>query len=376
VGADEAELQELVEAVVVPETWFFRDVEALRAMTRAVCEAWLPSHPAGALRVLSMPCSTGEEPYSLAMALLDAGIAEQRFGIDALDISERALARARTGVYRSNSFRGAELSYRDRHFQRVGDGYLLSRRVRDRVHFQKGNLLGENLLASAAVYDIVFCRNVLIYFEPEAQQHVLRRLTRLLAPQGLLFVGPSETRLFLSGPFVSAGVPFAFAFRKAASDVQKRREDIVSTRASGNARLDLPPWPAAAANVVSPPAQELRACAPASLEQALQYANQGKLREAENMCRAHLRAHGPSAQGFHLLGLLSEAAGKAEAAIEHHRKALYLEPDHEETLLHLALLLQTRGELAAAEHLRKRASRIVRARAPASFDPTRSGGAK
>src|SRR5712671_4623467 len=94
VNASQTELQELVEAVVIPETWFFRDRDAFAAMARMANEEWLANHPQGVLRLLSLPCSTGEEPYSMAMALLDTGFPADRFRIDAVDISARALARA------------------------------------------------------------------------------------------------------------------------------------------------------------------------------------------------------------------------------------------------------------------------------------------
>jgi chemotaxis protein methyltransferase WspC len=88
------EWNELVESLVVTETWFFRDPAVLAAFVRLVVEDWLPAHPAVPLRLLSIPCASGEEPYSLVMALLDAGVAPERFLIDAVDISARALARA------------------------------------------------------------------------------------------------------------------------------------------------------------------------------------------------------------------------------------------------------------------------------------------
>ena len=86
------ELQALIEAVVVPETWFFRDRHAFVALARLAREEWLPSHREGALALLSLPCSTGEEPYSMAMALLDADVPANRFRVDAVDISTRSLA--------------------------------------------------------------------------------------------------------------------------------------------------------------------------------------------------------------------------------------------------------------------------------------------
>ncbi len=93
------ELQELTECVVVPETWFFRDEEAFAVLGRISAD-WLLRHPASTLRALSVPCSTGEEPYSIAMTLQDAGLPRKQIAVDAVDISVRAmLARARRGVY-------------------------------------------------------------------------------------------------------------------------------------------------------------------------------------------------------------------------------------------------------------------------------------
>src|SRR5690349_16378916 len=88
------EMQELIDAVVVPETWFFRDRDAFKGLTSFALGEWLPANAEGVLRVLSLPCATGEEPFSIAMALLDAGFPEHRLHIDAIDISLRVIAAA------------------------------------------------------------------------------------------------------------------------------------------------------------------------------------------------------------------------------------------------------------------------------------------
>src|SRR5262245_34745751 len=120
------ELQALVEAVVVPETWFFRYPESFAALGRLAFER-LPALAGGrALRILSLPCSTGEEPFSIVMALLDAGLAPGLFQVDAVDISERVLERARQGMYGRNSFRGDDLGFRERYFIPTGEGHTLA----------------------------------------------------------------------------------------------------------------------------------------------------------------------------------------------------------------------------------------------------------
>src|SRR5262245_6554834 len=158
------EWNELMESVVVTETWFFRDRGPFAALVRVARDpaaAGLTGHPARTLRLLSVPCSSGEEPYSLVMALVDGGIPTNRFSVDAADISPRALARARQGLYGKNSFRGKDLAYRKRHFQATSEGFVLSPAIRNRVHFYEANLFSHDFLGGKARYDIIFCRNLL-----------------------------------------------------------------------------------------------------------------------------------------------------------------------------------------------------------------------
>ena len=143
--ASRTELQELIEAVVVPETWFFRDPEAFAAMVRLARAEWLANHATGVLRLLSLPCSTGEEPYSMAMALLDAGFPVDRFRIEAIDISARSLAWAERGVYGKNSFRGSEMAFRGRYFSLTAHGHQLVDSVRRCVKFKQNNLFDVRL---------------------------------------------------------------------------------------------------------------------------------------------------------------------------------------------------------------------------------------
>src|SRR5437867_5180284 len=171
-----AEWKELIESVVVTETWFFRDREPFSALVRLVLDHWAPAHPTGTVRLLSIPCSSGEEPYSMAMALLDAGLSGPRFQIDAVDISGRILVRAKRGVYGKNSFRGKDLAFRDRYFKPAKDGFVLDPKIRNAVRFRQDNILSATCLAGEAKYDFIFCRNLLIYFDRPTQQKALAKL--------------------------------------------------------------------------------------------------------------------------------------------------------------------------------------------------------
>ncbi|MBR8198617.1 CheR family methyltransferase, partial [Burkholderia cenocepacia] len=211
-NASADERRALIELFVVPETWFFRDREAFATLARLAAER-LAAMPGRVIRVLSAPCSTGEEPYSAAMALLDAGLEPASFTIDAIDLSARAIEQARLGCYGRNAFRGTATEFRTRYFTPTRDGWLLDERVRACVQFSHANLV-EPVTDTGIRYDFVFCRNVLIYFDRDAQDRVIRSLDARLADDGMLFVGPAETGVAMRHGMRSARVPLAFAFHR------------------------------------------------------------------------------------------------------------------------------------------------------------------
>ncbi len=373
VRASGNELQALIEAVVVPETWFFRDNNAFAALARMAYQEWLPAHPQGMLSLLSLPCSTGEEPYSMAMALLDAGIPANRFRVDAVDISTRNLAQGVRGVYGKNSFRGQDLRFRDRHFDRTADGYRVNEMVRRQVRFQQGNLFAAGLLPGTAIYDVIFCRNVLIYFDRPTQDRALEVLNRLLHARGILFVAPAETGLPASHGLVSTNEPLAFAFRKAgvAPPTLPRKATLAGQLLAPRRLTARPPGASRAGRAAS---STLTVAVPAGLArdlpftpsvdlaadlgEATQLADQGHFVEAAKFCEEHLRRHGPSAIAFYLMGLVRDATGNHSEAATYYRKALYLDSNHYDAQIHLALLMDKQGDPAGAQVLRNRARRL------------------
>src|SRR5207248_5723916 len=136
----------------VPEAWFFRGGGLFEALARRV--AALP--PARPFRALSLPCGSGEEPYSLAMALLEAGVPPGRWTTEGVDISARVVEAARRGVYRELSFRQTAPGLRDRYFRPVPGGWELSPGVRGRAHFRVGNVVDPGLLPDGSgAFDLV-----------------------------------------------------------------------------------------------------------------------------------------------------------------------------------------------------------------------------
>lgn len=350
------EWNHLVEAVVITETWFFRDRQAFSAMTNMILLDWLPKKATGRVNILSLPCSSGEEPYSIAMSLLDAGVPAGRFSIDAVDLSQRALAKATAGVYSKNSFRGQDLSYRERHFKPEGDGYLLKQSVRDCVKFQQTNLLSDTFNLGVACYDFIFCRNLLIYFDRETQHRAFAKLESLLARGGTLFVGPAEVPLALENNFSPVNLPMAFACRRGADGAQARRATTTARALKPPSRAPAAPPAAASPTVKVKPAESAKPALD-HLAMARELADGGKLEEATRVCHAHLDQHGASVQAYYLLGVIHDAQG-SPVAQEFYRKALYLDPNHYESLLQMALLAEKNGDAGTARNLRRRAQRL------------------
>lgn len=240
VVSDEAELAALVQGLTTNKTFFFRDAaqfavlrekvvpELVEARNRDVVRSWSAvsqvknggRHPALSIRMWSLGCSTGEEAYSLAFTLLDTVRYPKAWKLEVVgtDISEKVLEAARRGVYTDDAMREMEPEVRDRHMSRVDDGWRVKDDARAIVSFNRGNLKelsapegGRKLTLTgmdgkaaqfdaAGCFDVVFCRNVMIYFDREAQQRLVDALYDCIRPGGYLFTGDSEPlHLFMHG---------------------------------------------------------------------------------------------------------------------------------------------------------------------------------
>jgi len=177
----------LIEHTVVGETYFYRHPEQIAALQRHLFGS------PGPLRIWSAGCATGEEPYSLAMALLESGRPPGRDRILATDVSERALQRAQAGAYGPWSLRRLPPELRARHFAERGAAQRIAPEVRAMVAFERHNLARDPALPGP--FDLVLCRNVLIYFDPTVAAEVLYRLAAAVRPGGFLVLGPVELPL-------------------------------------------------------------------------------------------------------------------------------------------------------------------------------------
>jgi chemotaxis protein methyltransferase WspC len=306
-----------------------------------------------------------------------------RFQIDAVDVSARRLAVARRGVYSRNAFRGSDLGGRARYFREHLPGYELDPAVRSTVRFLQASVLDPKLLEGSPPYDVVFCRNLLIYLDAPARACVLATIDRLLTPEGVLFIGHAD-RLDLAGTqphFTPIGEAGCFAYVRTVSEIGLSRsppppqlnplQPLTSLIASCTVAMTQGPAGGALDSGSGSDATEKCAasgdsCArvpavqsPSLLEQAAELANQGRHAEAIAACQRHLQLKGPGASAYYLMGMISQAAGDRQRAEDCFHKTLYLDPKHDEALLALALMADRRGDHTAAAGYRRRARRTM-----------------
>ncbi|QKY07885.1 CheR family methyltransferase [Janthinobacterium lividum] len=370
-----AEMTQLIELVVVPESWLFRDPQAFYATVELVQERWARGR---ATRILSIPCAGGEEPYSMAMALRDGGVPKQAFSIDAYDLSPGCIERAQAGVYGRNAFRAQDVAFRERYFTHVADdAYRIIDSLREQVTFKQGNLLQFDTATYSRHYDVIFCRNLLIYFDKPTTRAAIHNLSALLADDGMLLAGYAEVPSFCQNGFAPLQFRQAFALKKEtaapASPVQ------VAPLPAARPLRSVPPAPRrAAAAAAAAPAAPAAATAPRTrpvsvpspapaaqadlLAEARLLADRGQLREAGEKCHAHLARVPEAAEAYFMLGIINELAGKMDLADDYWRRCIYLQPDHYEALCHLSLLAERNGNHTAATTLKARAARIYQRR--------------
>jgi len=188
------ELTRLFDAVTTNETYFFREPQQLTVFAEGILSKLLEQKKGvKKIKIWSAACSSGEEPYTLSMMLLEKRLLPDKFEIYASDLSEGVLSSAKKAVYNSYSIRNLPESYMKKYFSNNGQSYTLKDSVKHTVNFMKVNLIDNKNMASLRGMDIIFCRNVLIYFDTKAKQKVVSNLYDSLNPGGYLFIGQSES---------------------------------------------------------------------------------------------------------------------------------------------------------------------------------------
>ncbi len=205
------EWRRVMDAFSVQETYFWREFDQVRTLVDVVVPAWFKTHNSP-LRIWSAACATGEEPYTLAMALNEAGWGQHPIEIAGSDASETALAKARAGLYRERSFRSLPAALREKYFTSKPGAFQISPEIAERVVFRWANLVSPDSTAELATSQIIFCRNVFIYFSPNAIRRVVNHFADRMPSEGKLFVGSSESLVKLTDRFELEDMAGAFVY--------------------------------------------------------------------------------------------------------------------------------------------------------------------
>jgi chemotaxis protein methyltransferase CheR len=360
---DTAAVEAFIGYAVIGETYFFRHPEQLRELGR------LAAASRGPFLVWSAGCASGEEPYSIAMTLLAAGVDPERFRVVGSDVSGRALGRARQATYSPWSVRRMEPELERRFLDIRPDSVSVPPGVRTRVEFRRHNLVSDPPPVLGA--QAVFCRNVLIYFPPEVVPQVLERLVQALAPGGWLFLSPAEAPLaqglgleerevegllVLRKPLVGEEPPArgarAAPLRLVAGVASSPRRGTTSARPAPVSQKS-PDVPLPLPSAPQPPAEPSVAD---MLERARAAARTGQYEVAEELAR--LAARGLSPEAYLLLAMVAEGRGDVQGAVAAVRKALYLDP---QLAIGHAMLVALYGQLGQSEEAERARRNALRA---------------
>lgn len=383
----------LASYLTVGETYFFREKETLQIFEQQIVPELLRSRHDGErrLRIWSAGCCTGEEPYSIAM-LLDGLIADDagwNVTILATDINPQFLRKAAEGVYGEWSFRGTPAWIRDRYFKQRKDGrFELHSQIRSRVRFSYLNLADDvypSLLNNTNAMDVIFCRNVLMYFTTERAKEVSGSLYRSLVDGGWLAVSPTETSNILFSRFSTPQSPGVPLYRKSAGAASK--PVVIEPSALIRVEPDADPWQASPS---SPPLEPVMIAEPlpfappsaAAPEQdgghafsatARRCANEGRLTDAIVWCERAIAADKMNPAHRYLLATIQQEQGQTEAAAQSLMRALYLDPGFVLAHFSLANVELARGRRQEARRHFANALATLRGHAHAEILPESDG---
>jgi chemotaxis protein methyltransferase CheR len=374
------ELAILAERLTVTETFFFRNADNLRAFSEVVLPGRVRARPDDKrLRILSAGCASGEEPYSLAILVREAlpDLAAWDVKITGIDINPAMLAKARQARYTSWSLRATSQESQRRYFRRQGDDFVLDPAIQKMVTFEERNLVDQDpLFWQSLACDVVFCRNVLMYFAPDQAEQVVQRIAQALLPGGFLFLGHTDT-LRLANEFVLCQSRDTFYYRRGGRepdshavgestgswvDVIARASERIGTLADGAAppavarSWDLGPVVEAVKEERFSDALDLITALPpgadddpdALLLRAVLLTNNGKLVESEAVCKRLLALDGLNAGAHYVMALCREHASDATGAIQHDQAAIHLDASFAMPHLHLGIMAKRAGDVVTA----------------------------
>jgi chemotaxis protein methyltransferase CheR len=381
---DPEALDDLVDELTVGETHFLRDPDQMDLIRREVLPALQMRKGAGPpARVWSAGCASGEEAYTLAILLEEAGL-DQDALVLGTDLSALALAKARTASYSEWSMRGVSSAFAESYFRKVRGRRILVDRLRSKVRFERLNLVGDEPYASvgASGMDLILCRNVLIYFDHDTAGRIAARLFECLAEGGVLLTAGADLLLGEFAPFEVEVTRVGLVYRRPRSPSLAAPMPVVRTRTSAWRPADVPaPADVAAPAAAIPSGDEPAHAAPPphadlgreAFERVLAHANEKGAEDAQRVAAAALRRHPLDAHLHYVHAALLLSLDRDEDAEEEAERALFL--DRSLAIAHFLLgtILRKRGARSDAARAFRNARDLCAARAPEEAVPAGAG---
>lgn len=388
----EEEFKELLNLLTICETYFFRDNKHYELLKTTILPQLIKEKEASGdkgIRIWSAGCSTGEEPYSMAITFLEAmgELLEEGWLVEifASDVSTKALAHAKKGVYSKWAMRATSKRMTSQYFDEEENKYYLKDYIKKMVDFGYFNLIKEPypLSKMGNYWDIIFCKNVTIYFKPESTKRVIQNFYRSLRANGYLFIGSSESLYHIDSHFTLVELNKCFLYQKGikAGRTRIKVEKIelpakMITAATPEGQAAIPPPAAESKPVIErrPSREEIerlysRAESYFQREQFDQalfelmkiiektdrhpsthlmiadiYANVGRYADAEAECRHALNLDSLLAPAHYLLGIILQKKGEIEESVEEFKKTIFLEPYSPLAHLNLGNIYYDRAE--------------------------------
>ncbi|MHB1326461.1 MAG: CheR family methyltransferase [Thermoleophilia bacterium] len=387
----EMELRRLLDHLSVQETQFFRNLPQFDALRKYVIPEIVQRKSNGYrnLRFWSAGCSTGQEPYSLAMAVLDVLPDADSWNIQILgtDLSENALAIAEKGWYQERKLTGIDRKHRERYFRESDGGYVVAEPLRRMVHFARQNMVTDSLPISIfGTCDIVFCRNVIIYFTHETAKYVIEHFFDIINPGGYLFLGHSETLWKMSAKYSLVEMGDAFIYKKSLPrSIEGRRFipdrrlrelplplDVVTERRGADGRRNLqqakdlvesknPKIDGPTKETKSPQADPLIMKARASIDL-------GGYEMAIELLNDAVKQNGDTVEVHFLLGLAHERRNDLELAVEAFRRAICCDNTYSLAYFHVANAMERLGRFKAAVKEYRNAAKALKQDQPSRWE--------
>jgi chemotaxis protein methyltransferase CheR len=392
------EMRELAAKLTIGETYFFRSPDQLRVFSEIALPRLIRTNPARQIRILSAGCSTGEEPYTLAMTLRELGkSAPAEVSILGLDINPEAIAKAQRGRYSAWAMRATPPECIHRYFRREHSQFVLDQSVQTIVRFEERNIAREDhQFWQPNRFDIIFCRNVTMYLSARVLGEVIARFARVLAPDGFLFLSHAEPLRGISQAFhvEHAQDSYYYVLRDAAESPAVPRSAALPFPFRNDAQRALAP------SLVEPAPPRLEAAAPrpslslgAALMKTEQYeealatlealapadrldpdvllltaivqVERGQLDQAAQLCTSLLAIDDLNAAAHYLAALCHEHGGRRAAALDSYRVGVYLDPAFAMPHLRLGLMFKREGDLPGARRELQNASMLFAQEDPA-----------